>query len=161
MRGERHAGLKNVHVVSAPVGAPYWTPFAFFGTADQPQLIRIPPAQGAKGWSLGLVLAKGKQKNLKLTGVTKSAPTAQMQQALKARLGAGVSQFDTSALYSVDNLQKGGILEGVALLQGPRGGALQAMLLLVPRRRGGRVARCWCCRKNEAPLWAAANSACR
>ena len=53
VRGERHAGLKNVHVVSTPSSSPYWTPFAFFGNAGQPQVIRIPRAAGCEGVELG------------------------------------------------------------------------------------------------------------
>src|SRR5262249_51534830 len=126
IRIEKHAGLKNLHVVNAPPGANYWTPFSFFSRTEKPQTIKVVNSTAGK-WTLGLLFPKS-VKEPTLTGVTRKKPTQAMLAALKARVGKEIDSLDTTRLFVVDDLKKGAMFAGVKV---PKGG-LRALMLLVP-----------------------------
>jgi hypothetical protein len=137
VRTEKRVGLKNLHVVDAPPGTYYWTPFRFLARAGQPQAIKIVNVT-ASGWRMGLIFAKNALKDAKLGGIASTKPSATMLKALRLRLGPEVKAFDTANLYVVKNLREGAT---VADLKVPDGG-LGTMLLLAPSpaaTSGGKV----------------------
>lgn len=135
---ERHVGLKNLHIVNMLAGTMSWEPFQFYGNIESSQTIRIPSSL-ARTWQLGLMLQANTPQDLKLTGFTPTKPTDAMLTALKEKIGEGVARYDTSVIYMLDSLQKGGILDAVKLAKSKYGGLLQTMLLLIaPKTTGAK-----------------------
>jgi hypothetical protein len=133
VHNEKHVGLKNLHVVNAIPGTFYWTPFQFFGRADLPQAVRFYPST-AGGRQVGIIFAANTQRALKLSGFKQTKPTAAMLSALKQRLGPAADKYDTSALYMLADLAKGGMLEDLTLpIEG-----LQALLLFTALKTAAR-----------------------
>jgi len=128
---EKHAGLKNVHLVNltpGKLGTIYWTPFRFFGNPDLHYNITIPPSQG-NGWSLALMFPLGTPGDLKLEGIIRDGATPAELAALTSKIGADGELYDTTRLYKVENLAMGARIAGVSL---PVDGPLQAMVMLIP-----------------------------
>jgi len=128
---EKHAGLKNVHLVNltpGKLGTIYWTPFRFFGNPDLHYNITIPPSQG-NGWSLALMFPKGTPGDLKLEGIIRNGATPAELAALTSKIGADGELYDTTRLYKVENLATGARIAGVSI---PVDGPLQAMVRLIP-----------------------------
>lgn len=134
---EKHAGLKNLHIVDAAPGTSPTVTLEFYpstpggATAD----IVIPPAAAA-GWSVGVVLpggAGGTPKGGLQAGTTPPA--------LKATVQDG-------KFFKVDHPERGGRLSGVRLPPGglkaaltftPPSGAHPDASLTVVQEEGGRV----------------------
>jgi photosystem II stability/assembly factor-like uncharacterized protein len=126
---EKHVGLKNLHVVNAPPGTAYWTPFRFYGQAELPQLIKLRATKGK--WAVGLLFQKPVQKSLEVRGISKRKLTAAELDALRQRLGKEAERYDTATLYFVTSPAKGGEFANVRIR-----GVLGTMLLLgAPRSR--------------------------
>ncbi len=81
----------------------------------------------ANGWQLGFLLPANAQKNLELTGVTRTKPTQLMLEALRKKLGADFKKFDATAVYLLKDIKRGGSLAGLRLSHG----SLHAAVLLV------------------------------
>ena len=124
---EKRVGLKNLHVVNAAPGSFYWTPFWFHGNAELRHLIRFGKTRGRR-WQIGLLFPLQSQTDLQLDGLRKVRPTQAMITALRQRLGDEITKYDTTALYTVSDVSKGGSLGNVKV---PSKG-LKAMLLLTP-----------------------------
>jgi len=127
---EKHVGLKNLHVVTAPADTIYWTPFRFFGNLDLRYSITIPRSRG-NGWNLALMFPRGTQGDLKLEGIVRAESNAKELEALQSKIGAKSEQYDTTALYKVESLAVGARIAGVSI---PSDG-LEAMVMLIPPPR--------------------------
>jgi len=128
---EKHIGLKNLHVVSVPPGMMHWTPFRFFGTADAIYNVKI-ISSAAGAWKVGLLLPKAAPKGIKFQGTARRKLNQQELGALLQRLENRRNDFDTTNLYVVSDLKKGGVLTDLKLARGE----LEVMLLLVAPSRG-------------------------
>jgi photosystem II stability/assembly factor-like uncharacterized protein len=143
---EKHVGLKNVHVVNITSSPPgtiypdiiYWTPFRFFGKPELHHSITLSQSwgNGATGqhtrqsWNLALIFPKEMPGDLKLEGIVRATPTAKELKALTSKFGGQIEQYyDTTALYTVENLTVGARVAGVSL---PSNG-LQVMVMFAPR----------------------------
>jgi photosystem II stability/assembly factor-like uncharacterized protein len=126
---EKHAGLKNLHVVDAPPSAPYGTKIQFFPGLAKLQSIRILPGTGAAG-KVGLILPKVTELNLQ--GIAVKKPTAAELTALQRKFGKDLGKYDLTRHYTLSSPRKAGVLNGLVV---PKGG-LQALLLITGPKTG-------------------------
>jgi photosystem II stability/assembly factor-like uncharacterized protein len=126
---EKHAGLKNLHIVDAPPAAPYATVMHFFPGLAKVQSIRILPGSVAGG-SIGLILPKGV--GLKLQGVTARKPTAQQLTTLRLKFGERLAKYDLTRHYTLSSGREAGFLHGLEI---PKAG-MQALLLITAPKTG-------------------------
>ena len=124
---EKRVGLKNVHIVTVPSRTYYWTPFHFYGNPQSHHTITLAPSH-ATGWKIGLLFQRGTQHALKLDHMIATKPTRAMLKALQQSIGSDIDQYDTTALYLLNNATSDAALADVTL---PEGG-LSALLLLAP-----------------------------
>jgi photosystem II stability/assembly factor-like uncharacterized protein len=126
---EKHAGLKNLHIVNAPPSAPYGTKIQLFPGLAKLQSIRILPGP-AGGGGLGLILPKAVK--VKLQGITVKKTTAAQLTALRRKFGEQLAYYDLMRQYALPGARKAGLLNGLIV---PREG-MQALLLVTPPRVG-------------------------
>jgi hypothetical protein len=126
---EKHAGLKNLHIVDAPPSAPYGTRIQFFPGLAKFQSIRILPGAGAAG-KVGVILPKATE--LELQGIAVKKPTAAELAALQRKFGKDLGKYDLTRHYTLSSPRKAGVLNGLAV---PKGG-LQALLLITGPKTG-------------------------
>jgi hypothetical protein len=127
---EKHAGLKNLHIVDAPSAAPYGTKIQFFPGSTKLQSIRIQPTSVTSG-SIGLILPKEATTGLKLQGVNVKKPTTAELTALRQKLN-DISHYDLTKHYTLAGFKEDAVLNGMVI---PRAG-LQALLLITPPTSG-------------------------
>jgi hypothetical protein len=126
---EKHAGLKNLHVVNPPPAAPYATLIQFFPGLQSLQSIRILPGS-TSGGSIGLILPKGTK--VQSQGITVKKPTAAELAALREKSSKDLSKYDVTRQYTLASLKKAGVLSGVTV---PKEG-LRALLLIAAPKTG-------------------------
>jgi photosystem II stability/assembly factor-like uncharacterized protein len=127
VNSEKRVGLKNLHVVNAVPGTFYWTPFQLFGSTELRHNLRFSRLTAAQ-WGIGFLLERDVPQDLEFKGISRSQPTSEMLRALEQRLGTDLERFDTTTLFTVEGIRRGGTIVGLAL---PSNG-LQIMILLVP-----------------------------
>jgi photosystem II stability/assembly factor-like uncharacterized protein len=126
---EKHAGLKNLHVVDAPPAASYATKVQFFPGLSKLQSIRILP--GSVGYSgIGLILPK--TKGLQLQGITVKKPSSAQLSSLRRKFGEELGKYDVTRCYTLSSGREAGVLNSVEV---PKGG-LQALLLMAAPKIG-------------------------
>ena len=130
---ERHIGWKNVHVVNAVLGATFWTPLRFFGTADRLYSIRF-SATTARGWQLGLLLPRVMPAGFTLRGMVRTQLSNPQRESLRRAVGDGIERLDTEALYQVRQPGRGGAIDRIVM--GQEG--ITAMLMLAASSTANR-----------------------
>ncbi len=123
---EKRVGLKNLHVVSLPAGATYWTQFQFYGDGTSARSTLRLMRLTAQGWRIGLLLPK--LNGAQLGGIKTTKLTDALKNALKQKIGDLHKQFDTDKLYEAIDPATGGQISNVAV---PKKG-MPAMLLFIP-----------------------------
>jgi photosystem II stability/assembly factor-like uncharacterized protein len=117
---EKRVGLKNVHVVNAPPGAPTGLMVGFFGETGRGQTIRILPSAGAR-WTVGLIVprraipAGADAARLRAQGWVVKRPARAVLTKLSAQFGETLSAFDTTKMYALTSAEKGGYLDNVRI----------------------------------------------
>jgi photosystem II stability/assembly factor-like uncharacterized protein len=101
--GERRVGLRNLHVVDAPAGAPTLVELAFTaGVKDDVVIFALPAAS----WSVGLLVSKRRAEGVTGHGFKAGSVTKQLQTALKQRAeDEPRREFDRDLLRSPALLQ--------------------------------------------------------
>lgn len=126
---EKHAGLKNLHIVSAPPSAPYGTKIQLFPGLAKLQSIRILPGLASKG-VLGLILPRATK--LEAQGITVKKISATQLTALRRKFGEQLGYYDLTRQYTLPSASKAGVLNGLTV---PKEG-MQALLLVAPPKTG-------------------------
>lgn len=126
VQNEKRAGLKNLHVVDIPPGRIMPAMLRLAGNSRLRHAIQALPCN-ANGWRLGFLFPANTQKDLELAGVTRAKPTQPMLEALRKKLGVDFKKFDTTAVYLLKDIKRGGSLAGLRLSRG----SLQAAVLLM------------------------------
>jgi photosystem II stability/assembly factor-like uncharacterized protein len=145
---EKHAGLKNLHIISPPPAAPYGTAIQFFPGLERLQSIRILPGS-MSGGSFGLILPKAT--NVQPQGITVKMPTVAELAALREKFSKDLSSYDVTRQYTLASLKEAGVLSGVTVPKGglralllitaPKTGAVQFSVIQEETQPGGRVGR--------------------
>jgi photosystem II stability/assembly factor-like uncharacterized protein len=130
---EKHVGLKNLHIVNPTFTTLYWTAFTFNSSSQhvegsEASNIIIPPSN-ANGWKLGIIFQRiNPPEQPVLNGITARNPTRDMINSLKQKIGSEINDYDTSVIYMINSIDRGGSLTNVRI---PPGGRLKSMLLFI------------------------------
>ena len=128
---EKHVGLINLHIVNPTFTTLYWTSFTFNSVNTEEGDINdivIPPSK-ANGWKVGIIFQKINLPDQPvLNGITARNPTQDMLKSLKRKIGSAINDYDTSVIYTINNIDAGGSLTNVRIQPG---GRLNSMLLFI------------------------------
>lgn len=129
VRNEKRVGLKNLHVVDAPVASPGVGRMLEFHTAStKAQTIRFTPST-LGGWTLGLVLPKKAADNITFNGFTSKKPSSALVKALKDRFGsAELDKYNKDRIHLLTSDATGGHLSGVKIAKA----GLRVILVVIP-----------------------------
>jgi photosystem II stability/assembly factor-like uncharacterized protein len=133
VQNEKRVGLKNLHVVNAAPGTNFAALVGFFTLSDKVQAIRFLPGDLA-GWKIGLVVPKKTSIPAAGTGRpgwTKRALTATVLNYLKERYAHGLDTYDTTAVYTLDDPDKGAQFAGIKV---PKPGLNVLIVFTAPAR---------------------------
>jgi photosystem II stability/assembly factor-like uncharacterized protein len=157
VQAEKHAGLKNLHVVDAVPGTGAIVALRFHGREAAQQVIRFLPSalkggtSAPAGWQVGIMLPTGALPQVartttkrarratkagepsptEMAGLAKRKPTKAMLRLLGNRRGGEHEDLDVTQVHMLENAAKGATLPGVAI---PKEGFRAVLYLSAPAR---------------------------